>query len=104
MNMFSKIFTTKIDNSTILNHSFDSKSRELYDNMKSVYTGYVEKMEDSEVGESFTRYNVELNLLKNMKIMAEKYHFEDEVSFISEKQQNAADKLEEMGFKINLDS
>lgn len=71
-----------------------------YENIKAVYEGYVKKIENTDFANSFTRYEIELKMLKSMKEMAEKVNNIAELKYIEEKISKVADKLEEYGVEI----
>ncbi len=102
MSSFNIRNNNMFNNNRLIQQNNDSSVKE-YENLKSVYNGYVEKMADSEVGESFTRYNVELNLLKNMKEVAQKHKLDDELEYITDRESCVLTKLEDMGFKLKSD-
>ena len=71
-----------------------------YENTKAVYKGYVKKMGKSDFANSISRYEVELNMLKSMKQMAEQSKDTKELKYIDERISNANDKLAQLGIKI----
>ena len=72
----------------------------VYENTKAVYEGYVKKIEKTDFSNSITRYEVELDMLKSMKEIAEKINNSKELKYIEEKISNAKNKLEQFGIKI----
>ena len=71
-----------------------------YENTKAVYEGYVKKVAKTDFANSFTRYEIELNMLKSMKEMAEKANNKEELKYIEEKMSVVAEKLKEFGVEI----
>ena len=71
-----------------------------YENTKAVYEGYVKKIEKTDFANSVTRYEIELNMLKSMKELAEKSPNKQDLKYIEERISNANNKLEQLGIKI----
>ncbi|MBQ9246389.1 hypothetical protein IJ182_09005 [bacterium] len=68
-----------------------------YDNYKDVYNGYVKQMENSDFANSLTRYQMELQLLTNMKKLAVQEARQEELKFIEQKFETLKSKLGEFG-------
>ena len=77
------------------NKAVENKSK--YDNLKEVYKKYIKDMEKSDFANSFTRYQVELNMLKNLKKTAVEENKQIELEFIQEKYNILADKFNQFG-------
>lgn len=91
----------KININKMAKQTYNNISKQsAYENTKAVYKGYVKKMEKSDFANSISRYEVELNMLKSMKEMAEQSKDTKELKYIDERISNANDKLAQFGIKI----
>ena len=72
------------------------KNSEYY-NLKAVYQSYIEKMEASEHKDSFTRCQIELNMLSNMYKEALNNGMKEEIDYIQHRHAVLSDKFKSFG-------
>ena len=71
-----------------------------FNNIKTVYNQYVNKMNKSDFANSITRYEVELNLLNSLEGLAKKENNQNELEFILKNKENVLKKLKDLGITI----
>lgn len=71
-----------------------------YDNMKVFYQSYIQKMDKSDFANSLTRYQIELNLLTDMKTIAIKEGRVKEIDYIKKRYDILTKKFKQFGITL----
>ena len=72
----------KIDSSSFGNSK--QKTSSILENLKVTYNGYVEKISKTDFANSLTRYQIQYNMLKDIKNFASQEQNEQELAFVQE--------------------
>ena len=83
-----------------INFKQSNKSNSKYANMKASYLGYLDEMKKSDFANSLTRYQIELNLLKDMRDLALEENKPDEIDYIKERYNILSDKFQQFGIVL----
>lgn len=79
------------------NQTFDSSSQ--LDNLKATYVGYAEKIDKTDFSNSLTRYQIQYNMLKDIKKIATDENNEAELKFVDEQYRMICEKMKQFGVK-----
>lgn len=92
----------KINNlgSTNINNIGARTKLEIFEEQRAYYYEYIKKVEKSEFANSPTRYNIELNLLENLLMIAQEKNLADETELIKTRISAVKDVLKELGFGL----
>ena len=71
------------------------------ENLKVAYNGYVEKISKTDFANSLTRYQIQYNMLKDIKKLANKEQNEAELIFVQEQFNLISEKMAQFGLKPN---
>ncbi len=75
-------------------------SIEKFNNLKTVYDNFSNKMKNSDFSNSITRYEAELSLLDNMEKTLDKQKDIKEFEFIQKAKKNAIEGLSKLGVYV----
>ena len=87
----------KIDSSSFGNSKQKISSQ--LENLKATYNGYVEKISKTDFANSLTRYQVQYNMLKDIKKLASQEQNEAELTFVQEQFNLISEKMAQFGVK-----
>lgn len=91
------MYEVNLNSSNDLNQNQKNQANSKYDNMKLAYQGYLQKMDKSDFANSLTRFQIELNLLKDMHNLATEEGKTEEIAYIKEKYDILSDKFKQFG-------
>ncbi len=83
-----------------INPGQSSINNSKYINMKASYLGYLDEMKKSDFANSLTRYQIELNLLKDMRNLALEENKLEELDYIKERYDILSDKFQQFGIVL----
>ena len=83
-----------------INKGQSNASNSKYANFKASYLGYLKEMEKSDFSNSLTRYQIELNMLKDMRDLAIIENKPDELDYIEERYGILTDKFRQFGIVL----
>lgn len=87
----------KIDSSSFGNSK--QKTSSILENLKVTYNGYVEKISKTDFANSLTRYQIQYNMLKDIKNFASQEQNEQELAFVQEQFVEISEKMAQFGVK-----